>query len=197
MKPFYAVVRFIVRPFAYLYFRLRVVGRENIPEKGSVIVCCNHTSISDAWLLISTFPRQIFFMSKSELFKNRIVKWFIKNMGAFAVARGTGGSDGIKAAVDIVESGKVMGIFPEGTRNPVGKPGRGKAGVALIISKTGAPVIPVSIHREKLTPFARATVRYGKMLTDEIKLTDNSKTEIKRVSGVIMDNITKQWEEGY
>ncbi len=197
MNPFYAVVRFIVRPFAYLYFRLRVVGRENIPKDGTAIVCCNHTSISDAWLLVATFPRQIFFMSKSELFKNSIVKWFIKHMGAFAVARGTGGTDGIKAAVDIVERGDVIGIFPEGTRNPVGRPGRGKAGVAYVISKTGAPVIPVSIHRERLTPFTRVTVRYGKMLTDEIKLADDSKSEIRRVSGVIMDNITKQWEEGY
>ena len=85
--------------------------------------------------------------------KGRLGHWFFANvMGVFPVKRGTGDTGAIDTAVQLVKEGKMMGIFPEGTRSRDGKLGRGKSGAALIVSRTGAMVLPVGIRTKNQKP---------------------------------------------
>ena len=140
-------------------------------------------------------------MAKEELFKKPFPRWFVTNMGAFPVTRGSsiGSATALKTAEDIVSGGGVMGIFPEGTRSKDGKPKKAKSGVAVIASATNAPVLPVSIYYEgKLKLFKKITLRIGKPIThDELKIQSNDRSQLRRVSSLIMDNIVKQWGLGH
>jgi len=135
-------------------------------------------------------------MGKEELFHNKILGSFFKAMGAFSVKRGSGGAEAIDTAVNIIKEKKIMGIFPEGTRSKDGIPMRAKSGVAVIVSKTGAPVVPVSIYREgKLHLFCKVTIRYGEpIFSEELTMQNDSRTELKRVAELIMGRIVKLWE---
>ena len=199
-KKFYKTIRTIGKPLMKMLFRTKVVGAENIPKESGYILCCNHTHFMDVAFLIVSIPHIVCFMAKEELFRNKLANWFLTKMGAFPVARasGTGAVPAIKKAEQVVSSGGVTGIFPEGTRSKDGKPKKAKSGVAIIASETEAPVLPVSIYYEgKLTLFKKVTLRIGKLIPkEELKLKSNDRAELKRVSTMIMDTITAQWGEG-
>lgn len=197
---FYKTLRAIGRAIIKLLFPIKVIGRENIPKNGGYILCCNHTHFMDVAFLITSIPQKIFFMAKEELFRNKLAGWFFRKMGAFPVARqsGTGAASAIKRAEEIVLSGEVTGIFPEGTRSKDGAPKKAKSGVAVIASETGADVLPVSIYyKGKLNLFKKVTLRIGKLIPNsKLQLNQNDRSELRRVSTLIMDTITKQWGEG-
>ncbi len=197
---FYSCIKAIGIVLVNMLFRLKVVGKENIPKNSGYILCCNHTHFIDVAFLIVSVPHKICFMAKEELFRNKLANWFLTKMGAFPVARasGAGAVPAIKKAEQVVSAGGVTGIFPEGTRSKDGKPKKAKSGVAIIASETEAPVLPISIYYSgKLTLLKRVTLRIGKLIPKEkIKLKSNDRAELKRVSTMIMDTITAQWEEG-
>ena len=121
-----------------------VVGKENIPRTGALIFTCNHFSIGDPPLLIGILPRRIVWMAKQELFD---VPVFGKlyNMGGFIpVRRFEGDLRAIRRSQDALRRGRVLGMFPEGTRSG-GKLGRGEPGTAMIALRTGALVLPAAI----------------------------------------------------
>ncbi len=198
---FYAFIKAVGGLIVHLLFRIRVVGRENIPQKGGFILSCNHTHFIDVAFLIVEFKNHICFMGKQELFKNKIIARFLKAMGAFPVARGTGtgGTAAIHTAEKLVNSGNVLGIFPEGTRSKDGKPKSAKSGVAVIANSTGADVLPVSIYYEgKMKLFKKVTLNIGPVITnDEMKMEEVNRAELKRVSSHIMNKIISQWEAGH
>ena len=102
------------------------------------------------------------FMAKEELFRNKFFGWLIRKLGAFPVTRGAGDNGVIETAEQYVRSGRVLMIFPEGTRSKDGRVGRGKTGVALIAAQTGAPVVPVGItFTGKLHFRSKIIVRFG------------------------------------
>lgn len=198
-KKFYKTIRTIGKPLMKMLFRTKVVGAENIPNESGYILCCNHTHFMDVAFLIVSIPHIVCFMAKEELFRNKLAKWFLTKMGAFPVVRASGtAASAIKRAEEIVLSGDVTGIFPEGTRSKDGRPKKAKSGVAIIASQANSPVLPVSIYYEgKLKLFKKITVRIGKLISAEnLALQSNDRAELKRVSTMIMDTITAQWEEG-
>ncbi len=200
MTVFYRVMRRVVGGTASLFFRRKDIGVENIPKEGGFILCCNHTHFMDVFFLVMAVKRhQINFMAKEELFKNKLSGWFFRNMGAFPVSRGTANAgEGINTAEKVVKEGKVLGIFPEGTRSPDGKPKKAKSGIALIANETGAPILPASIYYEgKLAMFKKITIRFGEVIDPaHLKMQENSRAELRRVSSLVMDKVVKLWEEG-
>lgn len=199
MSTFYKVIRAIAYPIIRLVFRIKPVGLEKMPKEGGLILCCNHTSFTDVAFLIIICRRQIYFMAKSELFKNRFVNWLFTKMGAFAVQRGSGGAEAIEHAVKLINEGKVMGIFPEGTRSRDGTPKAAKSGVAVIAAKTKAPILPVAIYRKgKIAPFRKNTIRFGDIIKpEELDIYINSRTDLKQAANLIMGRITQLWEAGH
>lgn len=176
-------------------FRIRVVGRENEPDKGGFIVCGNHTSATDAVVLCYAFRKhQVRFMAKKELFKIPVLAPLIRMLGAFPIDRGGSDVGAIKAAVEMVKEGKCMGMFPQGHRYPGVDPRTTptKNGAALICTRAGADVIPTYIMRKNdvFKLFRKTYVIIGKPIPYESFAYDTEAVgEYGRITGMIFDEI--------
>lgn len=128
-------------------YSLDIKGIENLPPQGPFIVCANHTSWFDPPLVGCLIPgrNRIYFMAKEELFKVFILGFLIKKLGAFPVRRNTADRKAIKRALQVLEEGGILGLFPEGTRSLNGELGELYHGAALIALKSKKPVVPVSV----------------------------------------------------
>lgn len=139
---------FIKKIFVLIFKLLskwQVEGWENIPKSGPAILISNHSSYWDPVVLGTICPKKLHFMAKSELFKVPVFSALIKNFGAFPVDRHKSDRAALKAAIEIVERGDFLGMFPEGTRIRTGNVGEFKMGAAMIASRTNAPLIPVAL----------------------------------------------------
>jgi glycerol-3-phosphate dehydrogenase (NAD(P)+) len=141
----YWLVRALVQPFFHLYFRLSRIGREHVPASGGVIICANHRSFLDPFVIGTVARRPIYYVAKQELFRHRPVAWFLSALGAFPVNRGAGDRDMLATAKAILERGDPVLVFAEGTRIRPGALGRPKRGVGRLALETGAPVVPVAV----------------------------------------------------
>jgi 1-acyl-sn-glycerol-3-phosphate acyltransferase len=146
MRQFWlAFFRSIFNLVTFTWLGLKVVGAENVPETGAVILASNHASNFDP-PLVGTAVRQrlIHFMAKEELFHNPIMNWFLRYMNTFPVHRGHVDRKALVEALRVLKSGEILGIFPEGTRITTGL-GAFHEGMAAIAVKSGVPVIPVAV----------------------------------------------------
>jgi glycerol-3-phosphate dehydrogenase (NAD(P)+) len=166
----YWTVRSVMKPAILVYFRLRRLGREHIPA-GGVILAANHRSFLDPFAIGCCNPRPIYFVAKEELFKNRLVGWFLNCMGAFPVRRGKSDEESVRTALALLDRGQAVVIFPEGTRIRSGSLAKPKRGVGRLALQSGAPVVPIAItgseHARdgwKIRP-VRVHVRCGAPLT--------------------------------
>lgn len=159
----YPIIKFIVNTVCKLLFFVRIKGKENIPKEGALILAANHTSFWDAPIILMATNRPMRTMGKAELFENKLLAPFLRMGGAFPVRRGASDITAIKTALRTLKDGGIFAIFPTGTRVKEGDGADAKAGVALIASKSGAPVIPVAI-RGGYRLFHRVTIHIGKPL---------------------------------
>src|SRR4051812_28300149 len=141
----YWLVRALFQPFFPLYFRLSRIGREHVPESGPVIFAANHRSFLDPFVIATIARRPMYYVAKEELFRNKLIAWFLNSLGAFPVRRGQGDGDMIGTARAILARGDAVLIFAEGTRIRPGALGRPKRGVGRLALETGAPVVPVAV----------------------------------------------------
>ncbi len=129
-----------------IFCRLRVEGRENIPATGGCVLTCNHTMGPDFLVIGYLSPRQVYFMVKAELMEaNRWLGKFLRYNGCFPVRRGDGDMGAVQHAIDLVRSGRVLGMFPEGTRSRSGKLQRGRSGAAYVAIHAQAPIVPAIV----------------------------------------------------
>lgn len=175
----------------WLWHRVVFEGLENIPQTGGYIACANHRTDMDPAFLAWKLPQQLFFMAKAELFRVPVLGFLFRRLGAFPVERGKGDTGAVSFAEGIVQSGQVLGMFPEGSRSKDGKLQRGKSGVVVIASHTGANVLPVGIEYENPWRFrSKVTVRYGKLIQSaELKIENNSPSDIKAATKRVMSEI--------
>ncbi|MBP6965634.1 MAG: 1-acyl-sn-glycerol-3-phosphate acyltransferase [Armatimonadetes bacterium] len=141
----YRFGRFLSRLLFTLTGRLESIGSESIPEAGGVIVCSNHISHLDPPAVGAGMSRQVHFMAKEELFRVPVLGELIRRVGAFPVRRGTADRRALKRAIELLNEGHVVGLFPEGTRSTDGKLRSPEPGVGLIVLKSGAPVVPAAV----------------------------------------------------
>lgn len=181
-----------------LLFRLRYEGLENIPPDRGFILASNHRSNFDPMFIAHKLPMAVHYMAKAELFRNPILGWILRNVGAFPVARGTGDTSALESARDVIRSGQVLGMFPEGHRSKDGKPLRARSGVALIAAQTGADVLPCAVvHDGRLRFRTQVTVRYGKMIPwAELEADAASPASLRNASKRIMGDIVTLLEVG-
>jgi 1-acyl-sn-glycerol-3-phosphate acyltransferase len=128
-----------------LFFRWEVIGRENIPASGGVMVAANHVSLWDPPVIGTAMSREIHFMAKEELFANSFLAWLIRKLKAFPVKRGVADRAAIRTAIALLENGEVIGLFPEGTRSKNGQLGAAEPGAAMIAIKAKAAVVPTAV----------------------------------------------------
>ena len=190
---FYSIARFIVTPIMHLLIKVRYEGQENLKENGGYILCSNHRAWWDPILVaFGIRKRHINFMAKKELFKFKPFGVIIRALGAFPINRGTADSGAIKTAEDILNSGKILLIFPEGTRSKTGTPLRAKSGAAYIAHETGADIIPVAICYEgKYCIRKKVTVCYGQPIkSDEIVIQkENKSADAKKAMNLVFGRI--------
>ncbi len=195
---YFFCLRFLT-PFAKNLFPFHVKGIEHIPKDGELIVCCNHRSVIDPFLLAIPFQRQIRYMAKSELFEEHgaFVRRMLYKFGAFPVKRGKGDAESIKTAMHIINSGGILGIFPQGKCVYDSTPFKAKAGVALLAAKTHAPILPASIYCDgRIKPFRRITLRFGPVIPyEELNITENEHASIREAAGIISQRINELLEE--
>ncbi|CAN5194142.1 lysophospholipid acyltransferase family protein [soil metagenome] len=150
----------VAGPLLKTVFRPWVVGLENIPKTGGVILASNHLSFIDSIFLPLLIDRRIYFLAKSDYFtgkgfKNWATKHFLLGTGMLPIDRSGGKASeaSLNTGLDVVAKGNVLGIYPEGTRSPDGKLYRGRTGVARMILEGHVPVVPVAmVDTEKVMP---------------------------------------------
>jgi 1-acyl-sn-glycerol-3-phosphate acyltransferase len=164
-------------PLLSLLGRPKVEGLEHVPNSGSAILASNHLAVADSFYLPLVVRRRITFLAKAEYFtgtglKGWFTRWFYTVAGQVPIDRSD--ADAAQAALDTAErllgQGKLLGMYPEGTRSPDGRLYKGKTGLARLALQTGVPVIPVAMigtddvnpPGSKMWRFGRVTVRFGK-----------------------------------
>jgi 1-acyl-sn-glycerol-3-phosphate acyltransferase len=167
----------LLGPLLSLLGRPKVEGLEHVPNTGPVILASNHLAVMDSFYLPLVVRRRITFLAKSEYFtgtglKGWFQRWFFTAVGQVPIDRTD--ADSAQAALNTAEQvlgqGKLLGMYPEGTRSPDGRLYKGKTGLARLALDTGVPVIPVAmIGTNVVNPpgtnmlrFGRVTVRFGK-----------------------------------
>ncbi|HOM43001.1 MAG TPA: lysophospholipid acyltransferase family protein [Bacillota bacterium] len=141
---FYRFARALLIPVFLLFYNYRITGRENIPKDGPYIVCGNHVSAVDPILVGISIPNRMYFMAKVELFRNRLLRALMNALGAFPIKRGEADIKSIKTSLKLLNSGKILALFPEGTR----KKSDGitaEPGIAMLAIKSKVPIVPVAI----------------------------------------------------
>jgi 1-acyl-sn-glycerol-3-phosphate acyltransferase len=144
-RAIYELVRIVLLPLVKVWYRFRVTGAEHIPKDGPVIVAPNHKSFYDSFFVGLASRRPVHFMAKIELFEGRSA-WFLNRLGAFPVKRGTADPEALETARLLLEQGRVLALFPEGTRfrdpEALRAPRRGAGRLAI---EAQAPVVPCAI----------------------------------------------------
>jgi len=142
---FYYVVKAICWLILKIFWRMEIIGIENLPQSGGLIIASNHVSYLDPAVLTASFNRKIYFLTKKEVFKNNFISFLLKNMNALPIDRGKVDMLAFKKAINILREEKVLGIFPEGTRSSNGELQELKLGTIKIAMKTGVPILPAGI----------------------------------------------------
>lgn len=162
----YRLIASASRPVVTRVYRLRVRGLENVPGRGGFVVAANHTSNLDPWPLgIALWPRPLHFMVKHEAWWPPL-RWLLAGVGSFPVRRGEVDVKALVTATGLCREGRVMAMFPEGTRRSKGlhkkhlpRPHSGAAWIAL---EAGVPLIPAALGgMDRLTRLGPVRVLFG------------------------------------
>lgn len=194
----YWPVRWVVKPAILVYFRLRRLGIEHIPE-GGVILASNHRSFLDPFAIGCCLGRPIYFVAKQELFKNPMLGWILNCLGAFPIKRGASDDESVATSLALLERGQAVVIFPEGTRIRTGSLGSPRRGVGRLALQSGKPVVPIAVTNSerarrgwRIRP-VRVHLRFGPALTFP-RVDDPSPFLAGEVTERIWPCVGLQWE---
>lgn len=188
----YSIFKVILGAFLKIKYRIKVVNHENIPVDGGVIICANHQSNYDPFVIGLSLKRQMHFMAKIELFKPGIANYLMTNLNAYPVNREKTDMNAYKQTLAILKKGGVIGIFAQGRRSETIDSKEAKSGVALFAMKGQVPVIPVGVSGNYNKLFSTITVNIGKPISMEEYKGQKVKTELlEEITEKIMVEVEK------
>ena len=185
------ISHFLIGVFRRLVLSWHVSGVEHVPAKGGAVLACNHPGGLDSFVLGYACPRQVYYMAKRELFNiHPAVTFFLYGIGAFPINRGARDTSALEYSVDLLRQGRIVGMFPEGTRNRGNPLRRGKSGAVRIALDAGVPIVPVAVlgvphlHKNWYNPFKRTrlSIQFGKPM----RFQPGSKEDIQNYTGEVM-----------
>ncbi|MEA2487942.1 MAG: 1-acyl-sn-glycerol-3-phosphate acyltransferase [Actinomycetota bacterium] len=144
----YWVFKAILKPTMRGIYRIRPEGLENVPKRGPAIIAANHVSFLDSFFIPLVIKRRkMTYLAKADYFKSWKTAWFFRSVGQIPTERegGDRSRQALEIALEVLEQGSLLGIYPEGTRSPDGRIYRGRTGVARLALAAGVPVIPVGV----------------------------------------------------
>lgn len=160
----YYLAGYLLKIFLSLFGFLKVYQKENLPKDGYVIACTHTGWVDILWLGVSILPTKINYMAKKELFESTFLKWLMENLNAFPVDRENPGPSSIKTPMRLIKEGKIVGIFPSGTRTSEDVPL--KRGAVTIASYARAPIVPAAYvgpnNFKELFNWQRPKIIFGK-----------------------------------
>ena len=183
------IVRSILWVLYKIVFRVKVIGKENVPKDEPFILCGNHVEFIKVPIieLFTTGRKKVYFMAKIELLNNPFLRWFAYLFNVIPVKRGKQDMYAMKQSLQALNQGDALGIFPEGTTNGLAKKVKVKTGTAYMALRTGSKVLPVGI---KTTKTNRVIVNIGKTLNyNEQKEKNPDKEKLEETTKEIMDTI--------
>ena len=198
MKEFFkkigrVIVSFLILTYCRIVYRVKIIGKENIPQEGTLLFCGNHRTYLDPPLIIVTAGRYMRFLAKEELRKNPLFAFLGFLYDGIYVKRDSKDITSLKTALKTLKDGKCVGLFPEGTRNGLEKnDGKIKNGAAYMALKTNARVIPIGIVGPA-KPFTKNAIIYGKPLdfSEYAARMKEDKGVEDQVSEIIKEEIVK------
>ncbi|WP_081722327.1 lysophospholipid acyltransferase family protein [Geminisphaera colitermitum] len=162
MQPLYGICHYALRVIYDLFFRGEVAGLDNVPKDGAFLVAANHASHLDPPMIGCHIPRQMAFFARRTLWKGGISTWWLDGVGCVPVDRDGGADVGaIKGVLRVLQAGKALTLFPEGTRSADGRLQAPKAGVGMIACKTRVCVLPVRIFNSHIAFGRDGRLRLG------------------------------------
>jgi len=173
-------------------FFIKVIGKENLKVEGGSVIIAHHTSNWDPIILgFVVKHKPVSYMAKEELYKNKVARWFLLSLYTIPVSRGKSDLKAVKTAIEALKQGRMLGIFPEGTRSKDGSVLPFQQGAALLSMRAGVPVIPVYIKGGyKLFHQVKVYVDPPIMLSD-IAGEKTSGEAIKKATGYLQDKIVE------
>ncbi len=188
------VIKYLAGFFRRLY-RIRIIGEENIPQSDTpLLLCANHINNLDPVVIGAALKIKIYYMAKEELFHVPVLASVIRAFGAVPVKRGVGDVGAIKKTIEVLQEGKIAGIYPQGHRRP-GIPPRGTelhAGAGMILWRTKADALPVCIRTKnrKLCMFRKTDIIVGKTISyTELPMTEGNSENYRAGTDYIFEQI--------
>lgn len=160
----YNICAYALKIILSLFGFLKIYNKDKLPKNEGYVLACTHTGWIDIlWLGISMLPIQVHYMAKKELFESKFLNWLMVKLNAFPVDRENPGPSSIKTPIRLIKNGKIIGIFPSGTRTTEDVPL--KRGAVTIASHAKAPIVPAAYvgpnNFSELFRFKRPRIIYG------------------------------------
>lgn len=182
------IVKGAIFAWCKIYYKAEILGTENIPKEGALIFCGNHRNYLDPPLIVSTGKRDMRFLAKQELYKNKFLAFLGWAFDGIPVKRDEKDVTAIKESLKSLKEGKCLALFPEGTRNGLEKGEKVKDGAAFFALRSGAKVIPCGIKGGDKQN-RKVTITYGKPLDFSDYKGSKEKDVLDKVTDEIMKNI--------
>jgi 1-acyl-sn-glycerol-3-phosphate acyltransferase len=186
----YSVARVVLTPLVLLVYRVRAVGRENVPKQGALVLAPNHFSQLDHFFAGVWLRRKVRFMAKSQLFGPPVLTFIFKHGGVFPVRRGHRDEEAFKTAYELIDQGEMLLVYAEGGRQRSGELGEPKPGIGRIALESGAPIVPVAIYgsaearRWKKLRFPKITVQFGEPMTFPVEADPSRERQLEAAQAV-------------